>query len=190
MGWFLASGVSPLASLFPLLSLLTQTPRAPQQTPASLPTEAAGAGAWRSRRQRGCCEEPPDSRPGIHLQTAVSNNSPSTRRAKTAGGLAEAEVKVNCFTAVLPTQPNCPCPSPQPPPLLPKSQDPKSRRMEFMWGKKVGSRAPSPSCTSVFSGMSTGLRVRSLAQPCCYFMVCLWASLFCSPGLSFHICRI
>lgn len=33
--------------------------------------------------------------PGVHLQTDVSNNSPSTPRAKTAGGLAEAEMKVN-----------------------------------------------------------------------------------------------
>lgn len=84
--------------------------------------------------------------PGVHLQTDVSNNSPSTRRAKTAGGLAESEVTVNCFTAVLPTPVKLSLFfHPQLPPLLPKSQDTKSRRMDFMWSKKVGCGALSPS---------------------------------------------
>lgn len=63
--------------------------------------------------------------------------------------------------------------------------------MDFRWGKKAGWVPGSePFCTSVFSGMSTGLGVRSRAQLCCYFMVCLWASQFCSLGLSFLVCRI
>lgn len=100
------------------------------------------------RRWRGCCEEPPNSRPGLHLQTDVSNNSPSARRAKTAGGLAEAEVKVNYFTAVLPPQPTGPGPSPS---RHLSCLNPRTPSQEN--GFHVGRSGPctlSPSCTSDF----------------------------------------
>lgn len=138
-----------------LLSLLTQTPRAPRQTPLPAPPpqrpmgqECGGAG------DKGAAVRSPQiPGPGVHLQTDVSNNSPSTRRAKTAGGLAETEVKVNCFTAVLPTPAKLSLFfHPQLPPLLPKSQDTKSVRMDFMWSKKVGCGALSPSpCLALLS---------------------------------------
>ena len=96
---FLASEVSLLASLFPL-PLPTWTPRAAQQT---FFQQGQGAGGRRSRRWGGCCEEPPwIPGPGVHLQTDVSNESPGTRRAEAAGGLAGAEVMVNYFRAAPP----------------------------------------------------------------------------------------
>lgn len=71
--------------------------------------------------------------PGVRLQTDVSNKSPSAPRAVTAGGLAEAEVKINCFTAVLPTPAKPPLfPSTATATTLPKLQDGKSRRMDFV----------------------------------------------------------
>lgn len=126
LGWRLteAEGVPGLRPL-PLASFSPSSPR-PQgplgklllpAAPHRLPGQGRGGAGDRGAAVRS----PRIPEPGIHLQTDVSNNSPSTRRAKTAGGLAEAEVKVNCFTAVLPTPAELPRPSPQRPPLLPKS---------------------------------------------------------------------
>ena len=68
-----------------------------------LPAGAGELGAEGAGGGGGCCEEPPwIPGPGVHLQTDVSNESPGTRRAEAAGGLAGAEVMVNYFRAAPP----------------------------------------------------------------------------------------
>lgn len=95
--WLLRSPYWPPSSL-------SRSPPGPQGPFSKLSSSGGrGAGGGRSRRWGGCCEEPPwIPGQGVHLQTDVSNESPGTRRAEAAGGLAGAEVTVNYFPAAPP----------------------------------------------------------------------------------------
>lgn len=149
VGGFLASGLSLLPPSVPP----HPDPRGPSANSFCQPPHRGCQGRGVEKQEiegllRGA--------PGFQSQAFISKqmfliSHPAHEGQKQLGAWQRLKRRLTASLLSSSPQTNYPCPSARLPPLLPKSQDPKSRRMDFMWGKKVGSKALSPSCTSVFS---------------------------------------